>query len=120
MLGSIEATPVCAAADGVILTVSRGQQRPLVEKAIQHLMSIGARFAGVVFNRAQARDFARSISGISLRSIARQHQTGMATAATTGNGHTHRDVQRSDGVKAFGPVARAVASSVKTQDQEGL
>ena len=34
VLGSIEATPVCAAADGVILTVSRGQQRPLVEKAI--------------------------------------------------------------------------------------
>ena len=72
VLGSIEATPVCAAADGVILTVSRGQQRPLVEKGIQHLMGIGARFAGVVFNRAQARDFARSISGISLRSIARQ------------------------------------------------
>src|SRR6185436_5627460 len=39
VLGSIEATPVCAAADGVILTVSRGQQRPLVEKAMQHLMS---------------------------------------------------------------------------------
>ncbi|MEA2710774.1 MAG: polysaccharide biosynthesis transport protein [Phycisphaerales bacterium] len=121
VLGSIEATPVCAAADGVILTVSRGQQRPLVEKAIQHLMSIGARFAGVVFNRAQANDFARSISGISLRSIARQHQTGVAT----GNGHgTHAHgtsgMQRSDGVKAFGPVARAVASSVKPQDQEGL
>jgi polysaccharide biosynthesis transport protein len=120
VLGSIEATPVCAAADGVILAVSRGQQRPLVEKAIQHLMSIGARFAGVVFNRAQANDFARSISGISLRSIARQHQTGAASAATTASGHNHRDVQRSDGVKAFGPVARAVASSVKTQGQEGL
>lgn len=105
VLGSIEATPVCAAADGVILTVSRGQQRPLVEKAIQHLHSIGARFAGVVFNRAQARDFARSISGISLRSIARQHQTG---GATNGNGH-----RRTEEVKAFGPVARAVATSVK-------
>ena len=42
-------------------------------------MSIGARFAGVVFNRAQASDFARSISGISLRSIAR-HQTRRAGA----------------------------------------
>jgi hypothetical protein len=121
VLGSIEATPVCAAADGVILTVSRGQQRPLVEKAIQHLMSIGARFAGVVFNRAQANDFARSISGISLRSIARQHQTGAAAAAVATSGHAHRDVQRSEGgVKAFGPVARAVASSVKSQDQEGM
>jgi Mrp family chromosome partitioning ATPase/uncharacterized protein involved in exopolysaccharide biosynthesis len=108
VLGSIEATPVCAAADGVILTVSRGQQRPLVEKAIQHLMSIGARFAGVVFNRAQARDFARSISGISLRSIARQHQ---ASGSTNGNGHaTHRTEP------TLGPVARAVASSVKPQE----
>ena len=68
ILGSIEATPVCAAADAVILTVARGQQRPLVEKALQHLLSIGARFAGVVFNRAQTRDFERSISGMSLRS----------------------------------------------------
>jgi capsular exopolysaccharide synthesis family protein len=107
VLGSIEATPVCAAADGVILTVSRGQQRPLVEKAIQHLMSIGARFAGVVFNRAQANDFARSISGISLRSIARQHQA----AGANGNGHA----PKGEG-GAYGPVARAVASSVKPQE----
>ncbi len=120
VLGSIEATPVCAASDGVILTVSRGQQRPLVEKAIQHLASIGARFAGVVFNRAQARDFARSISGISLRSIARQHSTGVG-GATNGNGNGHGSAggfraNGETGVKAFGPVARAVASSVKPQD----
>jgi capsular exopolysaccharide synthesis family protein len=118
VLGSIEATPVCAASDGVILTVSRGQQRPLVEKAIQHLASIGARFAGVVFNRAQARDFARSISGISLRSIARQHATGVG-GAVNGNGNGNGGGFRTNGetgVKAFGPVARAVASSVKPQD----
>ena len=108
VLGSIEATPVCAAADGVILTVSRRQPRSLVEKAIQHLTSIGARFAGVVFNRAEARDFARSISGISLRSIARQHSAG--NGHTNGNGHGS---SRREGAKAFGPVARAVASSVK-------
>ncbi len=112
VLGSIEATPVCAAADGVILTVSRGQQRPLVEKAISHLMGIGARFAGVVFNRAQARDFARSISGISLRSIARQ--SNGTNGHTNGNGH---GAPKSAG-GAFGPVARAVASSVKPQDDE--
>lgn len=118
VLGSIEATPVCAAADGVILTVSRGQQRPLVEKAMQHLQSIGARFAGVVFNRAQAKDFARSISGISLRSIARQHQAGVGGVnggpTTNGNGGAHKP-----GAKAFGPVARAVATSVKPPE-EGL
>jgi capsular exopolysaccharide synthesis family protein len=104
ILGSIEATPVCAAADAVILTVARGQQRPLVEKALQHLLSIGARFAGVVFNRAQTRDFERSISGMSLRSVARHQQQG-----ANGNGHGHPP--RKPQEKTFGPVARAVASS---------
>jgi succinoglycan biosynthesis transport protein ExoP len=69
VLGSIEASLVCAAADAVILTVSRGQQRPMVERSLGHLAAIGARLAGVVFNRAQAQDFERSISGVSMRSV---------------------------------------------------
>jgi Mrp family chromosome partitioning ATPase len=88
ILGSIEASLVCAAADAVVLTVARGQQRPLVEKAISHLASIGARLAGVVFNRAQASDFERSISGMSVR-------------ANPNSGGR------------IGPVARAVQTSVK-------
>ncbi len=105
ILGSIEATPVCAASDAVILTVSRGQQRPIVEKALQHLLSIGARFAGVVFNRAQTRDFERSISGMSLRSVARHQQHG-----ANGNGNNAGGFRKPQ-EKTFGPVARAVASS---------
>jgi hypothetical protein len=69
VLGSIEASLVCAAADAVILAVSRGQQRPMVERSLGHLSAIGARLAGVVFNRAQAQDFERSISGASIRSV---------------------------------------------------
>jgi capsular exopolysaccharide synthesis family protein len=68
ILGSIEASLVCAAADRTILTVARNQQRPLVEKSIEHLQSIGSNLAGVVFNRAHAADFARSTSGVGLRS----------------------------------------------------
>lgn len=68
ILGSIEASLVCAAADRTILTVARGQQRPLVERSIGHLQAIGSRLAGVVFNRAQARDFEKSLSGLALRS----------------------------------------------------
>jgi len=102
ILGSIEASLVCAAADAVVLTVARGQQRPLVEKAISHLMGIGARLAGVVFNRAQASDFDRSISGASLRSVG------------AGNGHNGHNEGR------LGPVARAVhSSSYKSQGNEG-
>ncbi len=68
ILGSIEASLVCAAADRTILAVARNQQRPLVEKSIEHLNSIGSNLAGVVFNRAQANDFAKSMSGVGLRS----------------------------------------------------
>ena len=106
ILGSIEATPVAASCDGVILTVARGQQRPMVEKALEHLRSIGARMAGVVFNRAQARDFEQSISGISLRSASR------SSAPRNGNGKGHNR----DSAGQYGPVARAVASSVKVPD----
>jgi polysaccharide biosynthesis transport protein len=101
ILGSIEATPVAAASDGVILTVARGQQRPLVEKALAHLNSIGARVAGVVFNRAQSRDFEQSISGISMRSASRN--------SANGNGASRAGQQRDAG--QYGPVARAVASA---------
>jgi len=87
LMGSIEATPIVAAADTVILTVSRGQNRDLVEQAISHLKSIGSRLAGVVFNRANARDFEKSISGISLRSVARTvpgQQAARAAAMNAG------------------------------------
>ena len=68
ILGSIEATPVAAAVNGVLLTVSRGQSRPLVSKALNHLDGVGATVSGLVFNRAQASDFERSVSGMNLRS----------------------------------------------------
>jgi capsular exopolysaccharide synthesis family protein len=99
ILGSIEASLVCAAADGVVLTVARGQQRPMVEKALSHLAAIGARLAGVVFNRAQTSDFERSISGMSIRSISRHPANGNGNGHSAGNGHGR-----------YGPVAKAVAA----------
>jgi polysaccharide biosynthesis transport protein len=96
ILGSIEASPVSVAADGVVLCVSRGQQRQLVDRAIAHLHAIGAKLAGVVFNRAQATDFERSTNRLGLGSV----------PAANGNGR-----QRGE---AIGPVARAVASSVRS------
>jgi succinoglycan biosynthesis transport protein ExoP len=94
ILGSIEASPVAVASDGVVLCVSRGQQRQLVDRALAHLHAIGAKLAGVVFNRAQAQDFERSTNRLGLGSV---------PAGTDG--------RRSE---AIGPVARAVASSVRS------
>lgn len=93
LLGSIEAPMVCSAADRVVLTISRGQQRPMVERSISHLAAIGARLAGIVFNRAEQSDFARSISGMSVRSF------------------SARPSRRQDNGERIGPVARAVARS---------
>ena len=99
IMGSIEATPLAASVDGVVLTVARGQSRPLVERAIAHLKSVGAHVSGVVFNRAQHRDFEQSIGAISIRSAAR--------STASGTGHNAR--RPGD----MGAVATAVASSVR-------
>lgn len=96
VLGSIEATPVVAASDAVVLTVSRTQNRDLVEKAIAQLRAVGANIAGVVFNRANARDFERSVSGISLRSVSRTQ----AANGTSSNG-VYQD-------KHVGPLVHSV------------
>lgn len=93
ILGSIEASLVATVADGIVLTVARGQHRGLVEKSLRHLMSIGAKIAGVVFNRAQARDFERSLSNMSMRSV-----------GLIGN---------VSGENRYGPLGRAVQGSVK-------
>jgi Mrp family chromosome partitioning ATPase/uncharacterized protein involved in exopolysaccharide biosynthesis len=105
LLGSIEASPVAVAADGVILCVARGQQRQLVERALQHLQVIGARLAGVVFNRAQAYDFDRSVSRSMLQST---------PAQGNGNGTPNGRTRESGNGRTIGPVAKAVASSVRT------
>jgi len=54
--GSLEASVVASQVDEVILTVARGEQRALAEKSATHLSALGARVAGIVFNRARNED----------------------------------------------------------------
>lgn len=67
ILGSVEASPACAACDATVVVISRGRQRAQVARALDQLVSIGARLAGVVFNRASNPDFERSTSRLALR-----------------------------------------------------
>jgi polysaccharide biosynthesis transport protein len=60
VLGSIEAAFVATAADDVVVVVSRGEKRPLVNHSVERLDRIGAAVAGVVFNRAASADIERS------------------------------------------------------------
>ncbi len=71
MLGSLEASLVCAEADGVVMVVGRGQQREYVERAFARVRDVGGRLVGMVFNRATPGDFRRSVSSTSMRSIPR-------------------------------------------------
>ncbi|HWB52541.1 MAG TPA: hypothetical protein VG722_00045 [Tepidisphaeraceae bacterium] len=97
--GSLEASVVAAEVDGVILCVSRGEQRPLAERCVEHLYSLGARVAGVVFNRARTEDM--MLDGTTIRS----------SQPMTSDAGTLRQSAR------FGPMARAVASAA-VQDEE--
>jgi len=98
ILGSLEASVVAAEVDGVIVAVARGQQQPLVEKAIKHLRAIGANLFGIVFNRAEQRDFQRSVTSASIRSMSARPSEPRAL------------LPESDESSRFGPLARSVAS----------
>jgi succinoglycan biosynthesis transport protein ExoP len=73
VLGSLEATLVCPQADRVVVIVSAGQSPKVVEATIRKLNQLGARCAGMVFNRARRDDFDRSVSAApfsrSIRSV---------------------------------------------------
>jgi Mrp family chromosome partitioning ATPase len=56
ILGSLEASLVAGAVDGVVLVVRKGDRQPLVERAMSQLVTVGARVAGVVFNGASSED----------------------------------------------------------------
>ncbi|MEQ8850302.1 MAG: AAA family ATPase [Phycisphaerales bacterium] len=62
LLGGPEAATISALADAVVLTVSRNTDGKLVSAAKLRLRQVGARYVGLVFNRATEDDFQRSSS----------------------------------------------------------
>lgn len=80
LLGSLEANLVAVLSDAVVLTISRGRSPKLVDASLERLKRLGARCAGLVFNKATAHDLERSVSHFSfhsqsLRSQPRQDRT---------------------------------------------
>jgi Mrp family chromosome partitioning ATPase len=104
ILGSLEANLATSIADAVVMVVGRGQHASDAQSAIRHLGQLGARLAGIVFNRANSTDFSSSRSAsTSFRSM-RVH-----TAASNGKAPT--DIART--VDALGPLARCVAMDIR-------
>lgn len=104
ILGSLEANLATSIADAVVMVVGRGQHSADAQSAIRHLNQLGARLAGIVFNRAHSMDFSRSRSAsMSFRSVR------ASTAAS--NGRAAGDVAPT--VDALGPLARSVALDIR-------
>lgn len=104
VLGSLEANFVTSQAEGVVLVVGRNQHRSLVQRAEQHLITLGARVIGQVFNRALSTDFRSSISSASMRS----------TRSTPSVPVTAIQVAKvDDSLLELDPVSRTVALDIR-------
>jgi len=99
--GSLEASVVASQVDEVILTVARGEQRTLAEKSANHLSALGARIAGIVFNRARNEDVDLYGSSTFLSQMPEDAETLEAEEQEAAEGVAGR----------LGPIGGAMASS---------
>ncbi|MBI1367278.1 MAG: AAA family ATPase [Planctomycetes bacterium] len=112
--GSLEASHICAEADGVVMVVARGEQRDLAEKSVNHLYSIGARVLGLVFNRAEGTDV--QVLSASLSDALSEVQVPDEDGGPGRRLPTRLNLTPTNSEEAarFDPVARAVASSANS------
>lgn len=103
VLGSLESNLVASLADDSILVVARGCGLHSLRTSIKRLREIGARCAGVVFNRADTGDLERSLSSLSM-----SHRTHSS----------ERPQRRANRKRPRDPVVRALLGSVG-QPSEG-
>jgi hypothetical protein len=99
ILGSMEASIVTSQMDAVVLAVTKGDATAAIKKSIAQLSVVGARIAGVVFNRARAQDVL-AYGGHSSSSY-------QSRTSSDGTAVEERNVPQAH---RLGPVARAVAS----------
>jgi Mrp family chromosome partitioning ATPase len=103
ILGSLEASVAAMVADDVVLAVAKGEHRPLIDRAIQHLGSVGGRLAGIVLNRANADDILASNFSSSASSNRQSTSVEQHGALKVRSGD-HRCLQ-------LGPIGRAVVAA---------
>lgn len=99
ILGSLEASVAAMVADQVVLTLSRGEQRAMLQRALQSLTSCGANIAGLVLNRADSDDMFNSgfSSSTSRRSVNRSAPQRLL-----------EDLPTEHGALQLGPIGSAV------------
>ncbi|WP_432797419.1 exopolysaccharide transport family protein [Poriferisphaera sp. WC338] len=107
VLGSLEASIMASSVDQVVMVVSRGDQKSITFKSFEHLYTLKAKIAGVVFNHALNEDMQKT-SYATMSAAQSRLPEGYKPTAVLDDGQTER----------FGPLASAVASygSVKKSD----
>ena len=108
--GSLEASLVSGASDGVVMVVSRGEHRPLVEKAVQHMRDIGSPLIGMVFNRAENWDVDMASTTSRLSSFDRARTRATVEADVVPG--TESEAPK------FGPMARAVTGEYPAEEKD--
>jgi Mrp family chromosome partitioning ATPase len=110
---SVESSIAAAAADGVVLTVSRGDDRPQVVQAIHFLRSVGATMAGFVFNRAAPADrsMLSSYSAQTSRVSGRARPRRRSSARRNGRGARPQRVDPVTGALVGRPRPQLTAST---------
>ncbi len=109
VLGSLEASMVSAQADKTVVIVSRGDQKPIINKSLDHLRSIGANIAGLVFNHADSVDIERSTyASVTVSQNRRQDDKDYNDVNWIDNDTSDR----------YGPLATAVASYGRARNGE--
>lgn len=103
ILGSIEAMVVAGVADESILTVAKGEHRPVLQEAIERLLDGDHRIAGIVLNRAESPDL--RVSGMSFSMSRSENEPALPPVKFV----EHEQL-------TLGPVATAVASATQAAD----
>jgi polysaccharide biosynthesis transport protein len=106
--GSLEASVLASQVDGVVLIVSRGEQKSLIERSMNQLRSVSANVAGIVLNRAADRDI-----------TAYGSSRVLGTSVTSSRRLAPSQDTSMDGPSArFGPVAHAVVTQSPKLDSQ--
>jgi len=100
VLGSLEASLVAPEVDAVVMIISRGDEKTVVNRSVEHIRSLGAGIAGLVFNHALDADMTHTSYG----SFVSQSRAAPTTLRQTPAGPDQQTAAR------FGPLGSAVAT----------
>jgi len=106
VLGSLEASMVAPEVDSVVMVLSRGDRKGVVNQSISRIRGVGANVAGIVFNHALDYDIAHMSYG----------SQSFQSRSTVSAGRAGQPVTNTVAAARFGPLGSAVAAFTEPAD----